>query len=83
MVQRADGTATFAAVFGIQQHVDEALALQIASESDAPPNGAGLKWIAAESLADEFERDCVGRLLQLRVMPRSVLVHEMGYYPPL
>ena len=83
MIQRADGTAKFAAVFGVQEHVEEALALRIASESDALPNSAGLKWIAAESLEDEFERDCVGRLLQLRVMPRSVLVHDMGYYPQL
>ena len=63
--------------------MEEALALRIASESDALPSSAGLKWIAAESLEDEFERDCVGRLLQLRVMPRSVLVHNMGYYPQL
>ncbi len=80
MMQRADGTAAFAAVFGIQEDIDEGLAQQIASEGDSLPNCAGLKWVAAESLADAFERDCVSRLLQLQVMPLTVLVHDMGYY---
>ncbi len=83
MIQSADGTGAFTAVLGVQEHADEALALRIASESDAQPSSTGLKWIAAESLVDEFERNCVGRLLQRRVMPRSVLVHNMGYYPQL
>lgn len=83
MYQRADGNAAFAAVFGVQQHSDDAAAPRIASEGDAAPNSSGLKWIAADSLSDEFERDCVGRLLQHRVMPRSALVHDMGYYPQL
>jgi len=83
MLQRADGSATFAAVFGVQEHVEEELALRIASECDTEPNRAGLQWVAVESLADAFERQSVNNLRQLRVMPRSVLVHSMGHYPQL
>jgi hypothetical protein len=83
MLQRADGTASFAAVFGVKVHIEEELVLRVASECDAEPNHAGLQWVAVELLADGFERESVTRLQQLRVMPRSVLVHRMGYYPPL
>ena len=83
MIQKADGTAIFTAVFGVKEHVEEDVAQRIASESDAGPNDSGLQWIAVASLADDFERDCVSRLQQLRVMSRSVLVHNMGHYPPL
>jgi hypothetical protein len=83
MLQKADATATFVAVFGVKMHAQEDLAQRIASESDAAPNHEGLQWIAISLLEEEFERDCVNRLHQLRVMPRSVLVHDMGYYPPL
>lgn len=81
MLQRADGTASFVAVFGVEEHVDEQRAPRIAAESDAVPNASGLQWIAVASLTDAFERDCVNRLLQHRVMPRSVLVHDMGDDP--
>jgi hypothetical protein len=81
MLQRADGTASFVAVFGVEEHVDEQRAPRIAAESDAAPIASGLKWIAVASLTDTFERDCVNRLLQHRVMPRSVLVHDMGDDP--
>ena len=83
MLQRADGTATFVTVFGVGEPVDEELATRVASENASAPNLSGLQWIAVGSLVDEFERDCVNRLQRLRVMPRSVLVHDMGYYPAL
>ncbi len=83
MLQKADATATFVAVFGVKEYAQEEAAQRIASESDAAPNHEGLQWVAIGSLEDEFERDCVNRLHQLRVMPRSVLVHNMGHYPPL
>ena len=83
MLQRADGTATFVTVFGVGEPVDEELATRVASENASAPNLSGLQWIEVGSLVDEFERDCVNRLQRLRVMPRSVLVHDMGYYPAL
>ena len=83
MLQNADGTATFVTVFGVGEPVDEELAPRIASESDSAPNSSGLQWIAVASLVDEFERNCVNKLQRLRVMPRSVLVHDMGFYPEL
>ncbi len=75
MLQRADGTASFVTVFGVE-HVDEQCALRVAADSDSAPNASGLLWIAVASLTDEFERDCVNRLQQHRSMPRGVLVHD-------
>ena len=83
MLQMADGTATFVTVFGVGEPVDEEFATRIASGSGSAPNLSGLHWIAVGSLVDEFERNCVNKLQRLRVMPRSVLVHDMGFYPEI
>jgi hypothetical protein len=70
-------------VFGVSEPFDEDFATRIASESARAPNLSGLQSIAVGSLVDEFERDCVDKLQRLQVMPRSVLVHDVGYYPAL
>jgi hypothetical protein len=81
MLQKADGSATFVAIFGVEEHAEEDPSLPIADECQS--HREGLQWAAVPSLEDEFERDSVYRLLQRRVMPRSVLVHDMSYYPQL
>jgi hypothetical protein len=43
MLQRADGTATFVTVFGVDEPVDEELATRIASESASAPTLSGLQ----------------------------------------